>query len=304
MKLPKAYSEIQLTKVKLLRRGKVRDIFDLGQNLLLVASDRISAFDVVLPNPIPCKGMVLNSISSFWFRKTGSIIPNHLVTDEVGEFPVELAVEEKEMLAGRSALVRKGKMVEVECVVRGYLDGSGWKSYVKTGKLFDIPLPPGLRQGDRLPEPLFTPTTKAETGHDENITFSRMTDEIGAELSVFLRDTSIDLYTFASNYALERGLILADTKFEFTLIDGSVALADEIFTPDSSRFWDKTHWKPGGPQPSFDKQYVRDWLETQDWDKTPPAPPLPQEVIEKSVEKYLEVYRRVTGKDLEQTRRR
>jgi phosphoribosylaminoimidazole-succinocarboxamide synthase len=215
-----------------------------------------------------------------------------------------LTVEEKEMLAGRSALVRKGKMVEVECVVRGYLDGSGWKSYVKTGKLFDIPLPPGLRQGDRLPEPLFTPTTKAETGHDENITFSRMKDEIGAELSVFLRDTSIDLYTFASSYALERGLILADTKFEFTLIDGGVALADEIFTPDSSRFWDKTHWKPGGPQPSFDKQYVRDWLETQDWDKTPPAPPLPQEVIEKSVEKYLEAYRRVTGKDLEQTRRR
>jgi phosphoribosylaminoimidazole-succinocarboxamide synthase len=298
LKLPKAYSEISLKHAKLLRRGKVRDIFDLGAHLLLVASDRVSAFDVVLPTAIPYKGMVLNSISAFWFGKTRSIIPNHLVSDDVDAFPLETTAGERETLKGRSSLVRKGEMIEVECVVRGYLDGSGWKSYAKTGELFDLPLPAGLRQGDRLPEPLFTPTTKAQSGHDENITFAEMKDRIGTDLAVTLRDRSIELYDFAARSVFDRGIIIADTKFEFTHLDGKVHLADEIFTPDSSRFWDRGAWKPGGSQPSFDKQYIRDWLETQDWDKTPPAPVLPDAVVEKSVEKYLEAYRRITGKSL------
>jgi phosphoribosylaminoimidazole-succinocarboxamide synthase len=298
MKLPKAYAEISLKHAKLYRRGKVRDIFDLGEHLLLVASDRVSAFDVVLPTAIPYKGAVLNSISAYWFGKTGSIIPNHLVSDDVASFPLELTAGEKEALKGRSSLVRKGEMIEMECVVRGYIDGSGWKSYAKTGQLFGITLPAGLRQGDKLPEPLFTPTTKAQSGHDENITFAEMKNKIGAELSVALRDTSIELYDFAARSVFDRGIIIADTKFEFTHIDGKVHLADEIFTPDSSRFWDGEAWKPGGPQQSFDKQYIRDWLETQAWNKTPPAPALPREVVEKSVEKYLEAYRRITGTSL------
>jgi phosphoribosylaminoimidazole-succinocarboxamide synthase len=299
MKLPKAYREISLKHAGLLRRGKVRDIFDLGEHLLLVASDRVSAFDVVLPTAIPYKGRVLNSISAFWFRKTREIVPNHFVSDDPAEFPFEMTSGERDMLAGRSSLVRKGEMVDVECVVRGYLDGSGWKSYAGTGKLFDIPLPAGLRQGDRLPEPLFTPTTKAKSGHDESITFSDMKDRIGTDLAVTLRDRSVELYDFAAMSVYDRGVIIADTKFEFTMLDGSVHLADEIFTPDSSRFWDREAWKPGGSQPSFDKQYIRDWLETQTWDKTPPAPALPDSVVEQSVKKYLEAYRRITGQKLE-----
>jgi phosphoribosylaminoimidazole-succinocarboxamide synthase len=207
--------------------------------------------------------------------------------------------EERLLLEGRSMLVHKGEMIEIECVIRGYLDGSGWKSYRETGKLFDIPLPEGLKQGDRLPEPLFTPTTKAQTGHDEYISFSRVKDIAGSETAQFLRDTSLKLYQTAFEYAYEKGLILADTKFEYTLIGGEIRLADEIFTPDSSRYWDAESYKPGGPQPSFDKQYIRDWLSTQDWDKTPPAPTLPQEVIEKSVEKYLDAFRKITGKNIE-----
>jgi phosphoribosylaminoimidazole-succinocarboxamide synthase len=298
MKLPQAYNEIDLKNITLLRRGKVRDIFNLGEFLLMVASDRISAFDVVLPNAIPYKGKVLSSISSFWFERTDKIIPNHLITDEVDEYPIDLSDREREMLRGRSMLVQKGEMIEVECVVRGYLDGSGWKSYKNTGKLFDIPLPRGLTQGDRLPQPMFTPTTKAKTGHDEYIGYSAMERVIGKEQSSFLKDKSIELYNTAAKYVYDRGLILADTKFEFTLIKGEVKLADEIFTPDSSRFWDQEAYSPGGPQASFDKQYIRDWLESQDWDKTHPAPCLPDEVIEKSVEKYLEVYGKVTGKKL------
>jgi phosphoribosylaminoimidazole-succinocarboxamide synthase len=298
MNLPEAYGEINLKNLKLLRRGKVRDIFDLGEYLLMVASDRISAFDVVLPNAIPLKGKVLSSISSFWFGKTAKIIPNHLVTDDVDEYPAKLSEQEKEMLRGRSMLVQKGEMIDVECVVRGYIDGSGWKSYRETGRLFDISLPRGLIQGDKLPRPMFTPTTKAKTGHDEYIGYSAMESIVGKERSAYLRDKSVELYNMASDFVYGKGLILADTKFEFTLIDGEVKLADEIFTPDSSRFWDRKAYSPGGPQASFDKQYIRDWLETQDWDKTPPAPSLPDEVINKSVEKYLEVYRKVTGKDL------
>jgi phosphoribosylaminoimidazole-succinocarboxamide synthase len=298
MKLPEAYKEISLKNAELLRRGKVRDIFDLGDKLLIVASDRISAFDVVLPNAIPYKGKVLNSISAFWFRKLKDIIPSHFITDDVNEFPIELTSDEKDMLDGRSSLVHKGRMIDVECVVRGCLDGSGWRCYEQTGMLFDISLPSGLKQGDKLPEPLFTPTTKARSGHDEPVSFSQVKEKIGAERAEYLRKKSIDLYMRAYDFAYERGLILADTKFEFTEVGGEILLADEIFTPDSSRFWDREAHKPGGPQSSFDKQFIRDWLETRDWDKTPPAPSLPRSVIEKSVEKYLEVYRKITGKSL------
>jgi len=298
MGLPVAYREINLKKLPLLKRGKVRDIFDLGNRLLMVASDRVSAFDVVLPNAIPYKGKVLNTISAHWFKKTKGIIKNHLITDEVEEFNIDITEDEKEVLKGRSSLVRKGKMIEVECVVRGYLDGSAWRSYRETGRMFDIPLPGGMKQGDRLPEPLFTPTTKAKSGHDEPITFGEMQKMLGEELARYLRLKSIELYNIAHDEVFEKGLILADTKFEFTFIDGEVRLADEIFTPDSSRYWDRESHKPGGPQPSFDKQYIRDWLELQDWDKTPPAPVLPEEVVKKSMELYLEACRRITGRDI------
>jgi len=298
MALTKAYREINLKNIKLWRRGKVRDIFDLGENMLMVASDRISAFDVVLPNAIPYKGQILNSISAYWFEKTKDVIKNHIISVNVDDFGLDLTDNEREMLRGRSSLVRKGKMIEVECVVRGYLDGSGWRSYLDTGNLFDIPLPRGLKQGDCLPEPLFTPTTKALTGHDEYMNFNEVKSLIGEDVAKYIRDSSINLYNLANRDVYEKGLILADTKFEFTYIDGEICLADEIFTPDSSRYWDRESYKPGGPQPSFDKQYIRDWLSSQDWDKTPPAPELPDEVVHKSVEKYLEVYRRVTGKDL------
>jgi phosphoribosylaminoimidazole-succinocarboxamide synthase len=264
----------------------------------MVASDRVSAFDVVLPNAIPYKGKVLNTISAHWFNKTKGIIKNHLITDEVEEFDIDITEDEKEVLKGRSSLVRKGKMIEVECVVRGYLDGSAWRSYRETGRMFDIPLPGGMKQGDRLPEPLFTPTTKAKTGHDEPITFGEMQKMLGEELASYLRAKSIELYNMAHDEVFEKGLILADTKFEFTIIDGEVHLADEIFTPDSSRYWDRESYKPGGPQPSFDKQYIRDWLELQKWDKTPPAPILPEEVVRKSMELYLEACRRITGRDI------
>jgi len=298
MELPEAYREIELKNVTLLRRGKVRDIFDGGEALLMVASDRVSAFDVVLPGAIPYKGKVLNSLSAFWFRRTNDIIPNHLITDNFKDFPFDITEEEKEILQGRSSLVKKGKMIEVECVVRGYIDGSGWRSYEKTGKLFDITLPSDLKQGDRLPHPVFTPTTKAREGHDEYVSFDKVKELLGEEMAFYLRDRSFELYNRAFDYMFERGLILADTKFEFTIIDGHVYLADEIFTPDSSRLWDRSTYKPGGPQPSFDKQYIRDWLSAQPWDKTPPAPELPREVVEKTVQKYLQAYKMVTGEEI------
>jgi phosphoribosylaminoimidazole-succinocarboxamide synthase len=298
----KAFREIRLAHIPLLRRGKVRDIFDLGDTLLMVASDRISAFDVVLPNAIPYKGIVLNSISSYWFRKTEDVVKNHMISDDADTFDIDISDEEREILRGRSMIVHKGEMIEVECVVRGYLDGSGWRSYEETGKLFDLPLPSGLRQGDRLPEPLFTPTTKAQTGHDEYIGFDEVKNGIGGELARWLKDTSVALYDRAYAEAFEKGLILADTKFEFMHLGGDVILADEIFTPDSSRYWDRRLHKPGGPQASFDKQYIRDWLSAQDWDKTPPAPTLPDEVVEGSVEKYIEAYERVTGSSMPRRR--
>jgi len=299
MDLPKAYHKIELKNVPFFRRGKVRDIFDLGDKLLMVASDRVSAFDVVLPNAIPYKGKVLNSLSAFWFKKTKDIIPNHFITDKVEEFPADLTDEEKEILRGRASLVQKGDMIEVECIVRGYLDGSGWRSYRDTGKLFDIELPSDLKQGDKLPEPLFTPTTKASGGaHDEYIGFEKMKEILGDEKSEYIKEKSLELYNFAHQYSYERGIILADTKFEFSIIDGEIKLADEIFTPDSSRYWDINLHKPGGPQPSYDKQFIRDWLDAQDWDKTPPAPVLPDDVVEKTVEKYMEVFKKITGMDI------
>ncbi len=299
MEFPKAYHKIELKSVPLIRSGKVRDLFDMGDKMLMVASDRVSAFDVVLPNAIPYKGKVLNSLSAFWFRKTKDIIPNHFITDNVDEFPADFTDEEKEILRGRASLVQKGEMLEVECIVRGYLDGSGWRSYRDTGKLFDIELPQGLKQGDKLPEPVFTPTTKATGGeHDEYIGFEKMKELIGAERAEFIKEKSIELYNFAYDYSYKRGIILADTKFEFAIIDGQIKLADEIFTPDSSRYWDINLYKPGGPQPSYDKQFIRDWLDAQDWDKTPPAPVLPDDVVEKTVEKYLEVYKKITGQDI------
>ena len=299
MEFPKAYHKIELKSVPLIRSGKVRDLFDMGDKMLMVASDRVSAFDVVLPNAIPYKGKVLNSLSAFWFRKTKDIIPNHFITDNVDEFPADFTNEEKEILKGRASLVQKGEMLEVECIVRGYLDGSGWRSYRDTGKLFDIELPQGLKQGDKLPEPVFTPTTKATGGeHDEYIGFEKMKELIGADRAEFIKEKSIELYNFAYDYSYKRGIILADTKFEFAIIDGQIKLADEIFTPDSSRYWDINLYKPGGPQPSYDKQFIRDWLDAQDWDKTPPAPVLPDDVVEKTVEKYLEVYKKITGQDI------
>ncbi len=299
MNYPEAYHKIELKSVPLIRSGKVRDLFDMGDKMLMVASDRVSAFDVVLPNAIPYKGKVLNSLSAFWFRKTRDIIPNHFITDNVDEFPADFTDEEKEILKGRASLVQKGEMLEVECIVRGYLDGSGWRSYRDTGKLFDIELPSGLKQGDKLPEPVFTPTTKATGGeHDEYIGFEKMKEMIGSDRAEYIRDKSIELYNYAYEYSYDRGIILADTKFEFAIIDGQIKLADEIFTPDSSRYWDIELYKPGGPQPSYDKQFIRDWLDAQDWDKTPPAPVLPDDVVEKTVEKYLEVYKKITGKDI------
>ena len=301
MKLPKAYHKIELKNITFLGSGKVRDLFDLGDKMLMVASDRVSAFDVVLPNAIPFKGKVLNSLSAFWFRKTRDIISNHFVTDRIEEFPIKLTDEEKNMLKGRASLVRKGKMIDVECVVRGYLDGSGWRSYRDTGKLFDIELPSGLKQGDKLPEPIFTPTTKASGGaHDEYIGFSKVKKTVGNEKAEYIKDKSLELYSFALQHALQRGIILADTKCEFAVIDDEIKLADEIFTPDSSRYWDINLYRPGGPQPSYDKQFIRDWLDAQDWDKTDPAPTLPDDIVEKTVEKYLEVFRKITGLDIKE----
>jgi phosphoribosylaminoimidazole-succinocarboxamide synthase len=278
-------------------KGKVRNVYDLGDKLLIVVTDRISAFDVVFPNLIPNKGKVLNSISDFWFKFTEDVIGNHVVTTDVDKYPAGLS-KFKEELQGRSTLVEKIKMVEAECIVRGYLEGSGLKDYQKTGSICGIKLPEGLRQGDKLPEPIFTPSTKAGEGHDENVSFSELENKIGAELAGKLRDTSIALYNKASKYAESKGLILADTKFEFGMFNGVLVVADEMFTPDSSRFWAMDEYEPGRAQKSFDKQYLREYLEEIKWDKKPPAPSLPEEVINKTEAKYIEAYERITGKKL------
>lgn len=277
------------------KRGKVRDIYDLGDKLLIVASDRISAFDVVLPEGIPGKGRVLNQISKYWFGKTGDIIQNHLISTDVDDYPEEFQ-KYRDVLEGRSMLVRKTKPLPVECIVRGYITGSGWKEYQRDGSVCGIPLPDGLVESSKLENPIFTPSTKAEEGeHDENITFERAAELIGMELAEKVRDISIALYSRARDIAEEKGIIIADTKFEFGIDEGTgdLILIDEALTPDSSRFWPKDEYKPGGSQKSFDKQFVRDYLSSINWDKNPPAPSLPPEVLEKSSEKYHEALLRL-----------
>jgi phosphoribosylaminoimidazole-succinocarboxamide synthase len=282
------------------RQGKVRDLYDLADALLIVATDRISAFDVVLPDGIPNKGKVLTQISAFWFDRLAHIIPNHVISTRVEEFP-EPFRSAPEVFAGRSMLVKKARPLTVECVARGYLSGSGWNEYKKTQSVCGIPLPPGLRESDKLPEVIFTPTTKAEMGiHDENMTFAEVEKELGRERAEAVRDITIGLYREGADYARSRGIIIADTKFEFGIgDDGRLVWIDEAMTPDSSRFWPADRYTPGGGQPSFDKQFVRDYLLAIRWNKTPPAPSLPQEVIDTTSRKYVDALKRLTGRDLE-----
>ena len=277
-------------------RGKVRDIFDLGEQLLIVATDRLSAFDVVMPTPIPDKGKVLTQISLFWFDLLKDVVRNHVISAH--QFPAHFD-SYRELLAGRTMLVRKTQPLPIECVVRGYLSGSGWKEYVSTGKVCGITLPPGLRESDKLPEPIFTPATKAATGHDENISFDRAAQLIGHSLAGKVRALSLEIYNRASAYAAPRGVILADTKFEFGLLNDDLIWIDEALTPDSSRFWPAAQYTPGGPQPSFDKQFVRDYLERIRWPKTPPGPELPPDVVAATRAKYREAYRLLVGRDLD-----
>jgi phosphoribosylaminoimidazole-succinocarboxamide synthase len=286
--------ETRIPRLALWRRGKVRDVYDLGEQLLIVATDRISAFDVVLPTPIPGKGAVLTQLSLFWFDALRDLVPNHVVASDVGDFGRGLE-SEREQLEGRSMLVEKTEPLPIECVVRGYLAGSGWKDYRATGSVCGIPLPAGLRESDRLEEPLFTPATKAETGHDENISFEAAEQAIGARRAAEVKELSLRIYERARAHAEARGIILADTKFEFGVRDGRLIWIDEALTPDSSRFWPRDGYAPGRSQPSFDKQYVRDYLESLDWDKRPPGPPLPEEVVARTREKYLEAYARLSG---------
>jgi len=283
--------------LKLFRRGKVRDVYDLGDKLLIVSTDRISCFDVVLPSGIPCKGKVLNSISIFWFDLIKNIVPHHLITADVNQYPPELK-KYRDDLAGRSMLVVKTKPLPVECVVRGYLSGSGWKEYQEKQSICGISLPAGLRQSDKLPEVIFTPSTKAEVGHDQNVSQSYIADLVGKDLAENLEKVSKEVYARASSYALQKGIIIADTKFEFGIYQDRMIIIDEVLTPDSSRFWPKEEYRPDTAIPSFDKQFVRDYLETLDWNKQPPAPSLPGEIIRKTTEKYLEAYRKLTGREL------
>ncbi len=277
-------------------RGKVRDIYDLGEKLLIVATDRLSAFDVILPTPIPDKGLVLTQLSLFWFDLLKDVIPNHVLSATAFPSPFD---NFKEELAGRSMVVRKTKPLPVECVVRGYVSGSGWKDYRVMGRICGIALPRGLCESDRLPEPIFTPATKAESGHDENISFEQAASLIGKELAERVRVVSMELYRRAAAYAEPRGIIVADTKFEFGLLNGELLWIDEALTPDSSRFWPAAHYSPGGPQPSFDKQFVRDYLERMQWPKTPPGPELPPEVVSATRDKYREAYRILTRRELD-----
>jgi phosphoribosylaminoimidazole-succinocarboxamide synthase len=287
--------KLELPGVKKIKSGKVREIFDLGQHLLFVATDRISAFDCVLPNGIPRKGEVLTQISYFWFDQTARLAQNHLAAGADDPLPAQLR-QFSSLLDRRSMIVTKTQPLAIECVVRGYLAGSGWKDYQKTGCVCGIKLPAGLQESSALPEPLFTPATKAETGHDENISFEQACEMTGRQTAELARDLSLRIYTFAAQYALRRGIIIADTKFEFGLLDGKLILIDELLTPDSSRFWPAGQYQPGRGQPSFDKQFVRDYLETLSWNKQPPAPPLPPEVIAKTTAKYLDAYSRLTGR--------
>ncbi len=287
--------ETNFRGARLRSRGKVRDLYELDDRLLIVATDRLSAFDVVLPTPIPDKGRVLTQLSLFWFEKLGEVTPNHVITGT--NFPEELAPYEEE-LRGRAMLVRRTEPVPVECVVRGYLSGSGWKEYQATGKVCDIRLPAGLSESGKLPEPIFTPATKATTGHDENISFDQVAQRVGREPAEKLRDLSLEIYRRAAAYAADRGILIADTKFEFGLLGDQLLWIDEALTPDSSRFWPVDSYRPGHPQPSFDKQYVRDYLERIGWSKQPPAPELPADVVAATSAKYQEAYRRLTGREL------
>jgi phosphoribosylaminoimidazole-succinocarboxamide synthase len=275
---------------KLRARGKVRDIYEDEDRLLIVATDRISAFDYILATGIPDKGRVLTQMTLFWLDFLRGVVPNHLLSTDVSALPPEFE--------GRSMWVKKAQMFDVECVARGYLSGSGWKDYVRTGSLCGIPLPAGLRESDMLPEPIFTPATKAQSGHDENISYETVVGMIGAETASHLRDLTLTIYKKAAKYAQSRGIMIADTKFEFGVVDGEIVLADEVLTPDSSRFWPDESYSPGGPQPSYDKQYVRDYLESIHWNKQPPAPVLPEEVARKTSEKYKDAYTVLSGKSL------
>jgi phosphoribosylaminoimidazole-succinocarboxamide synthase len=289
-------SQTEFPELKLLGRGKVRDIYDLGDRLLIVATDRLSAFDVVLPTPIPYKGHVLTQLSLFWFDKLSAVVPHHVI--EAGNFTGELAPY-ADKLAGRAMLVRRTDPFPIECVVRGYISGSGWKDYQKTGAICGIPLPAGLRESDRLPEPIFTPSTKATTGHDENISFDEAAKRVGLPLAQRLRDTSLTLYKRAAEHAAARGIIIADTKFEFGMRGDELIWIDEALTPDSSRFWPADQYEPGKAQPSFDKQFVRDYLERIGWNKQPPAPALPPDVVTGTQQKYRDAYQRITGHALD-----
>jgi len=291
-------STTELKSLKLKGRGKVRDIYDLEDRLLIVATDRISAFDVVMPNPIPDKGRVLTQLSKFWFNLTQEIVPNHIISTEVDDFPKECQPYQG-ILRGRSMLVTKTDPLPVECVVRGYLSGSGWEEYKKTGEVCGIPLPRGLLESAILEEPIFTPATKAEMGlHDENITLEKMEKIVGRERAKRLKSFSLTIYKKARDFAEQRGILIADTKMEFGIKDGKLLLIDELLTPDSSRFWPKDDYRPGGSQKSFDKQFLRDYLLSLKWDKSPPAPELPKEIIQKTREKYLDAYKRLVGKPL------
>ena len=289
--------QTELYGLKQPRRGKVRDIYEFGDNVLLVATDRISAFDVVLPTPIPMKGAVLTQLSRFWFDMMRDIVPNHVISTSVNDFPEELQ-QFQEVLNLRSTLAVKAEMFPVECVARGYITGSGWKEYRQKGSVCGISLPPGLRECDRLPEPIFTPATKAETGHDENISYQEAASIIGQDNAARLKELTLKLYSRAVEHALSKGIIIADVKFEFGIYKGDIILCDELLTPDSSRFWPLSEYQPGKSQPSFDKQYVRDYLEQINFDKKPPGPELPSSVVEGTTEKYLEAYRLLTGSTL------
>ena len=286
--------ESKLPGIKLWKRGKVRDVYEVGDKLLLIATDRLSAFDVVLPSGIPGKGVLLTQMSLFWFELLKDVVPHHVVSADVSDYPDELK-RFRDQLEGRSMLVQRTDVLPIECVVRGYIVGSGWKDYKKTGAICGIALPAGLRESDRLEPPIFTPATKAETGHDENISFETMTETVGPDRAAEARRVSLEIYERARAHAEARGIIVADTKFEFGIRDGRLIWIDEALTPDSSRFWPRDAYAPGRSQPSFDKQFVRDYLETLDWDKLPPGPELPPEVVARTVEKYVEAFERLRG---------
>ncbi|MEC7108251.1 MAG: phosphoribosylaminoimidazolesuccinocarboxamide synthase [Verrucomicrobiota bacterium] len=293
-----AITEINIPGLKKFKSGKVREVYDLGDQYLFIASDRISAFDVVMPDGIPNKGQVLNMISKFWFDRTNDLVKNHMISTNINDFPDELTPY-KEMLKGRSMLVKKAELLPVECIVRGYLIGSGWKEYKQSQTIGGMPLRAGYEMAGKLDEPIFTPSTKADEGHDENISIDEMNGIVGLELGNKLEQISIELYKTAADFALTKGIIIADTKFEFGMINNELILIDEVLTPDSSRFWPENTYQPGSSPMSFDKQFVRDYLETLDWDKTPPGPNLPSEILLKSRDKYLEAYKLLTGSDLE-----